>query len=317
MESDEVVILRVEGKTSDGECPCLCIGENEAARTRRKERVSGKGGSIPHGDVCIVSVEDAKPKKKKVPKGVNCPVTSGGFPPISVSNCDDIDLMEVEPSTSGSSSSTGVATKRPGTFTRQLNEDYLVAMSLHQTLNSKPTTSSSGDVANDGPISQDEELARSLQAKEYGILSQTENQDVSFVMDSKVMTDVPGPSSSVSLSCSPSGTSLCSSLLTKEVKPSPVNGQNPSNSNSKLHPLLRKHPKCWTECPNCPSDAIRKYHLINVPSDSAEWEIIANPLIQAGFHVTKVRGSIVYCRVSLQCNLDYQDPFAGHKIVLV
>ena len=285
MESDEVVILRVDGKTSDGDCACLCTGENKAARTRRKERVSGKDRS---SDVCIVSVEDAKPKNKKA-KGVNnCPTTYGGFPPISVSKYGDVELMEVEvdtasgstashsskPSTSGSSASTGVATKLPGTSKKELNEDYLVAMHLHQSLNSKPTGSN---------LAKDEELARSLQEKEYSMLGKTKSQDVSFVMESK---DEPGPSSALP-SYSPSGSPPPSSLRVKEVKPSPM------NSNSKLHPLLRKHPTCWTECPNCPSDAIRKYHLINVAPDSAEWEVIAKPVVEAGFHVTRVRGSII------------------------
>lgn len=318
MESDEVVLLRVDGKTSDGDCACLCTGENKAARTWRKERVSGKGRC---DDVSIVSVEYAKPKNKTVAKGVNCPRTNDVFPPISVSKCGDVELVEVEVDsvsgstasrsrlhlTSGSSASTDVAA---GTAESQVNEDYLVAVNLHQALNSESVTPSSSDLAKDGPISQDEELARSLQEKEYSMLRKTESQDVSFVTESKVIADMPGPSSALP-SHPPSGSPPPSSLRVKEFKPSPMN-----EPNSKLHPLLRKHPTCWTECPNCPSDVVRKYHLIDLAADSAEWEVIAKPVIQAGFHVTRVRGSfVVECHYKYSFN--YQDPFglsAGWRI---
>lgn len=52
-----------------------------------------------------------------------------------------------------------------------------------------------------------------------------------------------------------------------------------------------KYPSCWTECPNCPPSIAqkRRYHLIDVRKDSAEWNVVACPLNEARFEVTSVR----------------------------
>lgn len=51
---------------------------------------------------------------------------------------------------------------------------------------------------------------------------------------------------------------------------------------------LRRTPHCWTTCPNCPPDAERKFHLIDVVMNSAEWTFVSSPL-DSGFTVTRIR----------------------------
>ena len=52
---------------------------------------------------------------------------------------------------------------------------------------------------------------------------------------------------------------------------------------------ITKHPTCWTECPDCPPDATRKYHLINVEQGSPEWDVVSKPLVEAGFSVIQLQ----------------------------
>lgn len=60
------------------------------------------------------------------------------------------------------------------------------------------------------------------------------------------------------------------------------------NSNTDLTKLERT-PTCWTNCPNCPPNKKRKYHLIDVAYNCPEWGVVSNPLTQAGFVVNKVQ----------------------------
>ena len=52
---------------------------------------------------------------------------------------------------------------------------------------------------------------------------------------------------------------------------------------------VMKHPTCWTQCPNCPSEATRKYHLIDVERGSPEWNVVSQPLFNSGFTVEQVQ----------------------------
>ena len=113
MASNEVFILHVDAsKNSDGEC--LCTGENRAATRLRKERKDRN--SSPGPEVSIVSVKNAKPKRKKLNK--SCPsdpkrCVSGTVTLLlsSGDSEDEIEMMEVnsakadKPSTSNASSS--------------------------------------------------------------------------------------------------------------------------------------------------------------------------------------------------------------------
>lgn len=51
---------------------------------------------------------------------------------------------------------------------------------------------------------------------------------------------------------------------------------------------LQRIPKCWTKCPNCPPDAERKFHLIDVEINSAEWTFVSSQLLGSGFTVTRI-----------------------------
>ena len=334
MASNEVLILRVDAsKKSDGEC--LCTGENRAATRLRKERKDKI--SSPGPEVSIVSVKNAKPKRKKLNK--SCPSDSKRYVSgtvtllLSSGDEDEIEMMEVDsakadkpttsnassssrtqtdsltsPSTSSGSSSVskeqaGGATKSTtdnSTSTsssstsskRQLESDYLAALRLSRALNSKPLSSSSGinSDKNDVVLS-DAALAKTLQEKEYGILNP--KRDVSFVMESRVVKPGASPSSSSSSSLLPSSSSNTHHTSPDGVHhpnaviPAPLKTMTDSQRNP--NPLHRKHPTCWTECPSCPPDAIRKYHLIEVMTSSAEWDVIAKPVMEAGFTVTRMR----------------------------
>jgi hypothetical protein len=52
---------------------------------------------------------------------------------------------------------------------------------------------------------------------------------------------------------------------------------------------IMKHPTCWTQCPNCPSEVTRKYHLIDVERSSPEWNVVSQPLFNSGFCVEQVQ----------------------------
>ena len=52
---------------------------------------------------------------------------------------------------------------------------------------------------------------------------------------------------------------------------------------------MMKHPTCWAQCPNCPSEVTRKYHLIDVERGSPEWNVVSQPLFNSGFCVEQVQ----------------------------
>ena len=317
MASNEVLILHIDASKSSGG-DCLCTGENRVAKRLRKERASAASGGEPSGpEVSIVSVENAKTKRKKrkiCPKDStksDSDVLDVSLFNFSSEDEDEIKVVRIDskcasiggstssrtltnslnsrsrPSTSSSSLSSLLGKQRASTSkstaadsdassssTSRLESDYLAALHLNQALNSKPTTNSDNN-DKDGVTSLDAALAKSLQEKEYGIFNP--KKDVSFVMESRVVK--PGPSSSLDII--PSSDVVHS----HEIIPTPLK----ATDSSKVNPLHRKHPTCWTECPNCSADAVRKYHLIDVMRDSAEWDVIARPVTEAGFDVTRVR----------------------------
>ena len=52
---------------------------------------------------------------------------------------------------------------------------------------------------------------------------------------------------------------------------------------------LHRTPTCWTNCPNCPPSMKRKYHLIDVAYDCAEWGVVSAPLTRDGFTVSRIQ----------------------------
>ncbi len=326
MASNEVLILHVDAsKKSDNEC--LCTGENRAATRRRKERKDKV--SSPGPEVSIVSIEKAKPKRKKLNR--SCPKSVTLL--LSSEDEDEIEMMEVDskaekpttktsnssnksrtstqtdslltssssPSTSSGSSSIGsqqagtsksttddgASTSSTKSNKRQLESDYLAALRLSRTLNSKSLKSSGIDGDKNDVVLADAALAKTLQEKEYGILNP--KRDVTFVMESRVVMPGASPSSLLPSTSSSSNTPISPDTVhpPNEVVPTPL--KQTTENRQKLNPLLRKHPTCWTECPNCPPDAIRKYHLISVTRGAPEWDVIAQPVIEAGFVVMLLR----------------------------
>ena len=64
-------------------------------------------------------------------------------------------------------------------------------------------------------------------------------------------------------------------------------------SNSPPRQLLAPPPEWWTDCPTCPRDAPRQYHMIPVEKETApdEWDRVTRPLTNAGFIIQRL------CRV--------------------
>lgn len=52
---------------------------------------------------------------------------------------------------------------------------------------------------------------------------------------------------------------------------------------------LHRTPTCWTNCPNCPPNMKRKYHLMDVAYDCAEWGVVSAPLTRDGFTVSRIQ----------------------------
>lgn len=52
---------------------------------------------------------------------------------------------------------------------------------------------------------------------------------------------------------------------------------------------LHRTPTCWTNCPNCPPNKKRKYHLIDVAYDCPEWQVVSNTFTDSGFTVNRVQ----------------------------
>lgn len=57
----------------------------------------------------------------------------------------------------------------------------------------------------------------------------------------------------------------------------------------KIGAQLHRTPTCWTNCPNCPLNMKRKYHLIDVAYDCAEWGVVSAPLTRDGFTVSRIQ----------------------------
>ena len=298
MASEEVLVLRVDNSTSTGG-ECLCTGENRVAKRRRKERAAS---SLT--DVSIVGVENGKPEKKARSKPTNSKTQGAGFPAISIGDSDDVEIVEIAatgtttnakthsgPSSilysgssggggaSGSSSGAGVsvstsgATGDPLASHTQIDTDYVTALKLDVALNSVPSTVSVGSC----DLDKDRLLAKSLQEKEYNRF-----------LHQKSTTSSTSTSASPFVPSDEYIHSPGSSLLSEHVK-EPTVARSKKTSSKRQNPLQGTYPKCWTECPRCPPDVVRKYHLIDVVQDSAEWGVIAEPIAKSGFTVTKVQ----------------------------
>jgi hypothetical protein len=327
MASNEVLILHVDAsKKSDNEC--LCTGENRAATRRRKERKDKVSSPGPEVSIVSIEKAKPKRKKLKKshpndPKSVTLLLSSEDEDEIEMMEVDSkaekpatktsnssnesrtstqTDSLTSSSSPSTSSDSSSVGSQRAGTSKsttddgastsstqsnkRQLESDYLAALRLSRALNSKSLKSTGVDSDKNDVVLADAVLAKTLQEKEYGILNP--KRDVTFVMESRVVMPGASPSSLLPSTSSSSNTPISSDTVhpPNEVVPTPL---KPTESRQKLNPLHRKHPTCWTECPNCPPDAIRKYHLISVTRGAPEWDVIAQPVIEAGFVVMLLR----------------------------
>ena len=210
------------------------------------------------------------------------PSTSSGSSSVGKDKEQGTGASKSTTDNSASTSSSSTSSKQ------QLESDYLAALRLSRALNSKPLSSSSSsgiDCDKNDVVLSDAVLAKTLQEKEYGVLNP--KRDVAFVMESRVVIPGASPSSSSSSSSNTHHSSLDGVHHPNAVIPTPLKTTTDSQRNP--NPLHRKHPTCWTECPSCPPDAIRKYHLIEVMSSSAEWDVIAKPVMEAGFTVTRMR----------------------------
>lgn len=88
---------------------------------------------------------------------------------------------------------------------------------------------------------------------------------------------------------SPSLDKQSNTCTPKSTVPTSPSVELKSSSSSSQLSSLGRTPTCWTNCPNCPPSKKRKYHLIDVAYNSAEWSVVSNPLSLLGFTVTRVR----------------------------
>ena len=79
---------------------------------------------------------------------------------------------------------------------------------------------------------------------------------------------------------------LSGPTLTKSIEDSSLSSAPPQSLVGAHHERV---PTCWTNCPNCPPDMQRTYHLIDVAYNCAEWAVVSSPLTQLGYVVNRVQ----------------------------
>ena len=190
------------------------------------------------------------------------------------------------PSLPGLASSSASGGGAGTTATEHLQNDEVLARKLQEDEYIKGMIRSRHD---------DEKLAMSLLAKDLSIRQarnsvppniaqypllqqQQQQQQAQFPPQSAMQATAGGGPSNVSVNASeqPAGAVLrnADEVLGTE--------QGPGGS-------MMKHPTCWTQCPNCPSEVMRKYHLIDVERGSPEWNVVSQPLFNSGFCVEQVQ----------------------------
>ena len=62
-----------------------------------------------------------------------------------------------------------------------------------------------------------------------------------------------------------------------------------ASSTTQSRDLLSRPPNWWTVCPNCPPEANRRFHLVEINPGENEWVSITSPLEGAGFRPTRLQ----------------------------
>lgn len=260
MDSEEVLILSVENSAE-----CLCLGKRKvdkgkcAADPTKKHFKKACRGSKPR-DNCLVIVDGGSGSEDdyievyggKKDKTCMAHVDSAGDK--DVLKCVVDDLKELDLST--------------------LNGDAILQGAAAVVTSNRDR----GDV-------------RMKRSKPSMPLTVTDPNQASVVPDS--LTAVGSDDSGyLSTSASRQSTWPTQPVTTSETNMNRAAAALPidqpklsSNSGAQIH----RTPTCWTNCPNCPPNKKRKYHLIDVAYNSPEWGVVSIPLTQAGFDVNRVQ----------------------------
>ncbi len=223
-----------------------------------------------------------------------------------------------------------------------IDADFQLALKLNEELN--------------GPAASDTELARRLQSQESGEdsdcqiladqtlakqLQEEENKDdqqqlladqelakklqeledqktVKFIKATTVKVKLPptddGPSTSSNMA---RGTEISAGDTTIDRRESYESSPSPVDTDSSYREEAVIGPPWWKACTNCPPDAVRRYHLLEVEYSCKEWQQVSSPLTNRGLTVTKlqrIQNATLWQRFQLERQLMMQSHPDGFSV---
>ena len=190
----------------------------------------------------------------------------------------------------------------------RVDSDYQLALQLNKVLNESTSVVLTGSEAADA------ELARSLQEEEYR--QAEKGLAITGVEPGKPARSKEGGPSHIQSETHFSGVSsqpapVCSMASSAPTFPAtsepstsslPINQPTAPQQASQIFPL----PPTWIQCPNCPPELPRRYHLIPIQPDSEEWEKISVPLNRVDFVVAwakRIQNEALWQRLQLERQL--------------
>lgn len=284
---EEVLVVGVETSTE-----CLYLGrrkKGKSAANLRKRKKFSKGCAEKR---CLVVV-DSDGESEDGCVEVHCEDKHGMLPVISSSSTDDKDDLDcVELSNSSGVDSHGYLVDSDCSRRQDGNLNLLHVDLLLDKTTSNPSTSV--------PPFRSKEVYASdsdhLESVKKTSVPPFRSKEV-YASDSDLLEPVKKDDTEVPSLCqSDFAASNCKSRSqTKSVADTNKKEDTVSSSSSSSEPhnsgaRRERVPTCWTNCPNCPPNKKRKYHLIDVAYNSAEWSVVSNPLTQSGgFSVNRVQ----------------------------
>lgn len=276
MDSEEVLILGVENSAE-----CLCLGKRKTdkgkapadASSRRPLKKSRRRNS-KHGESCLVILDGSGDDYLEVYGGNK--VHSSVSLSDSATDIDDLECLAVPKlSSSHDSDRTNLAASMMSSDTAKrkeedlLNEGFLGDESSTNFPSPSPLklTGASLMPSMSQFNSDYHQSVGSNSSIQTSFPYQSQNQPSSSWYNQPPDSSDPNKNNNGAASLSSSEPRLGTNSGTR----------------------LQRTPTCWTNCPNCPPNKKRKYHLIDVAYDSAEWSVVSSPLVQLGFSVSRVQ----------------------------
>lgn len=274
MDSEEVLILSVENSAE-----CLCLGTRKvdskgkgaADPGRRRSKKTGRGSKT--GESCLVIVDGGSGSEDDYievyggEKDRHClaGVDSAG---------DDKDILECV--VNGPKQELGLPSLISDDI--PLDESVMIThggeMGVSKSKRSKPCPTISLALPSSGPTKTDPDPVPIAPPDSKNCRLLTENTE-GYISTSTIQSEWPVQPVAV-----PDANGSRADSSTSLDRP-----RSSYNSGVPLH----RTPTCWTNCPNCPPNKKRKYHLIDVAYNCPEWGVVSNPLSEAGFTVNRVQ----------------------------